>query len=149
MAASSTAARHSGATGVPSGDRAVHPTRRRPGSRPTSAANGAGGAGSATGSPGAGPASASSSAAASRTERVTARLATAPCHPSPVSGPSGTRPRDGLRPNRPQKLAGIRIEPPPSLASAAGTTRAATAAAAPPDEPPGVRLGAHGLRAGA
>jgi hypothetical protein len=44
--------------------------------------------------------------------------------------------RDGLRPNRPQQDAGMRIEPPPSLAWAKGTTPAAVAAAAPPDEPP-------------
>ena len=47
-----------------------------------------------------------SRAAASRTVRVTARLAAAPCHSSPSSGPCGTRPRVGLSPNRPQKLAG-------------------------------------------
>jgi hypothetical protein len=42
----------------------------------------------------------------------------------------------------------MRIEPPPSLAPATGTTPAATAAADPPDDPPGVRVGSHGLRVG-
>jgi hypothetical protein len=46
------------------------------------------------------------------------------------------RPREGLKPNRPQQAAGMRIEPPPSLAWAIGTTPEAVAAAAPPDEPP-------------
>ena len=43
----------------------------------------------------------------------------------------------------------MRVEPPPSLAWAIGTMPAATAAAEPPDEPPGVRVGSHGLRVGA
>ena len=133
---------------MPSGEAVVKPMRRRPGSRPTSARNGVAGRGSATGSPGAGPQTASRSAAESRTVRVSAWLAEAPCQGSPSRGPSGTRPRDGLRPKRPQKLAGMRMEPPPSEASAAGTMRAATAAPAPPDEPPGVRSGAQGFRVG-
>ena len=58
---------------------------------------------------------------------------------------SSTRPREGLRPKRPQWLAGMRIEPPPSVAWAAGTTPAATAAAEPPDEPPVERLRSQGL----
>ena len=48
---------------------------------------------------------------------------------SPITGPSGLRPRVGLRPTRPQHEAGTRIEPPPSLACASGTIPAATAAA--------------------
>ena len=40
------------------------------------------------------------------------------------------------------------MEPPPSLAPATGTMPAATAAAEPPEEPPGVRVGSQGLRAG-
>src|SRR5688500_12898326 len=56
------------------------------------------------------------------------------------------RPWLGLSPTRPEKPAGIRVEPPPSLAVATGTRPAATAAALPPDEPPGVRLRSHGLR---
>ena len=42
-------------------------------------------------------------------------------------------------PYTPQKLAGMRIDPPPSLPVAIGHRYAATAAAAPPLEPPGVR----------
>ena len=41
----------------------------------------------------------------------------------------GMRPWLGLRPTRPEKPAGIRVEPPPSLAVATGTRPAATAAA--------------------
>jgi hypothetical protein len=67
---------------------------------------------------------------------------------SPKSGASETRPRDGLRPTRPQALAGIRIEPPPSLAWAIGTMPAATAAAEPPLDPPVERFVSHGLRVG-
>ena len=44
------------------------------------------------------------------------------------------------------KLAGIRIEPPPSVPSASGAKRAASAADDPPDEPPGVFFKFQGLR---
>jgi hypothetical protein len=40
------------------------------------------------------------------------------------------------------------IEPPVSEPSAHGARPAATAAVEPPDEPPGTRLGSHGLRVG-
>ena len=40
----------------------------------------------------------------------------------------------------------MRVDPPPSLAVQNGTIPAATAAADPPLEPPGVRIGSHGLR---
>src|SRR5437764_12746979 len=56
------------------------------------------------------------------------------------------RPKLGLRPTRPVKAAGIRVEPPPSLAVQNGTMPEATAAADPPLDPPGVRAGSHGLR---
>ncbi len=46
----------------------------------------------------------------------------------------------------PQKLAGRRIEPPVSVPSVAVHSSAATAAAEPPDDPPGTRVGSHGLR---
>src|SRR3954468_23991859 len=86
-----------------------------------------------------------------------------------MSGPRETRPRLGFRPTSPQQAAGIRSEPPPSLPCASGTipeapaaaeapagapggrgapTRGAPPAAEPPDEPPGVRVGSHGLRVG-
>ena len=48
----------------------------------------------------------------------------------------------------PQKLAGMRIEPPPSLPVAMGHRYAATAAAAPPLDPPGVWSVFQGLRPG-
>ena len=57
-----------------------------------------------------------------------------------------TRPRCGLRPKRPQKAAGIRIEPPPSPPIPIGTMPDATAAAVPPLDPPGVKAVRHGLR---
>src|SRR3954447_904210 len=65
-----------------------------------------------------------------------------------MSGPREIRPRLGLSPTRPQQAAGIRKEPPLSLPWASGTIAAATAAAEPPDDPPGVRVGSHGLRVG-
>src|ERR1700758_5018 len=67
---------------------------------------------------------------------------------SGTSGPSETRPRDGLIPNRPQTLDGMRMEPPPSLPWAAGARPAATAAAAPPLDPPADLDRSHGGRAG-
>ncbi len=69
----------------------------------------------------------------------------------PTNSPSGaseTRPRVALSPTRPQHDAGIRIEPPPSFAWAIGTMPDATAPALPPEEPPVVRDGSQGLRAG-
>ena len=87
-------------------------------------------------------------AALSRTERLTTCSTAAPCHFSPCSGPVGTRPRLGFRPNNPQHAAGMRIDPPPSPAPATGTMPAATAAAAPPLLPPGVCPRFQGLRAG-
>src|SRR5690606_25561615 len=66
--------------------------------------------------------------------------------PSPRFGPIGVRARVGFKPKRPQQLAGMRIEPPPSVACATGTMPAATAAAAPPLEPPAMRDKSHGLR---
>ncbi len=65
-----------------------------------------------------------------------------------MSGPPEIRPRVGLIPNRPQTLAGIRIDPPPSLPCAAGASPAATAAAAPPLEPPADLARSQGVRAG-
>ena len=56
------------------------------------------------------------------------------------------RPWLGFMPTRPEKAAGMRVDPPPSLAVAIGTSPAATAAADPPLEPPGVRSRFHGLR---
>src|SRR5437667_2294850 len=94
------------------------------------------------------PAIASSTLAVSRTDRLTTPSIASPCHTSPKSGPSDTRPRDGLRPTSPHSLAGMRIEPPPSLAWATGTMPEATAAADPPLDPPVERETSHGLRLG-
>src|SRR4029077_3228179 len=63
-----------------------------------------------------------------------------------TSGPTATRPRVGFKPTNPQFAAGTRIDPPPSLAWANGTAPAATKAADPPLDPPGLRVGSHGLR---
>src|SRR5208282_762752 len=84
-------------------------------------------------------------AALSRTLRETTCSIVSPEMTSPNSGPADTRPREGFRPTRPQWLAGIRIEPPPSLACATGTIPDATAAAEPPLEPPGERVRSQGL----
>ncbi len=61
-------------------------------------------------------------------------------------GKYGTRPNVGLCPTSPVKLAGSRIEPPPSLPIATVHSPAATADAAPPLDPPGVWSRCHGLR---
>ena len=70
------------------------------------------------------------------TEVVSHRLST---------GHSGTRPSEGRSPTTPQKLAGLRSEPPMSDPSASGTMPDARAAAAPPLLPPAERLGSCGL----
>ena len=111
-------------------------------------ANGRAGGGAGVGSPGSYPATQSSTAAVSRTVRVMTCSVTHPLQPSPTSGPSVTRPRDGLSPTAPTAPAGLRIEPPPSPAWARATTRDATAAADPPLDPPTMRSGFHGLRVG-
>ena len=80
----------------------------------------------------------------SRTEWLTTLRATRPAQAS-FSGALVCRPLLGFRPTRPQALAGMRMEPPPSPAWAMGTRPAATAAAEPPLEPPGDRVGSHGL----
>src|SRR5215468_9859344 len=52
---------------------------------------------------------------------------------------------DGRKPQIPQLLAGIRVEPPVSVAKAKSTKPQATAEADPLDEPPGTRSGACAL----
>jgi len=54
----------------------------------------------------------------------------------------------GLMPYSPQKLAGMRTEPPPSLPSENGPTPVATAAPVPAEEPPEVRSRFQGFRVG-
>jgi len=51
-------------------------------------------------------------------------------------------------PYTPQKLAGMRTEPPPSLPSENGPMPVATAAPEPAEDPPDVRAGFHGLPVG-
>ena len=58
-----------------------------------------------------------------------------------------TRPTVGRKPKTPHSADGTRTEPPVSVPSAAGTRPAATATPEPPLLPPGIRSGAHGLRA--
>src|SRR6185295_935735 len=57
-----------------------------------------------------------------------------------------TKPKVGFNPNTPEKLAGMRIEPPASVPIARGQKPAANAAPAPPLDPPGVLSRSHGLR---
>ena len=78
----------------------------------------------------------SSDAAQSRTDRVIMCSVARPPQPSPFSGPSGIRPREGFRPSTPQQDAGMRIDPPPSLPWAMRTMPLASAAPAPPLDPP-------------
>ena len=75
----------------------------------------------------------------SRTDFVKAKCTLAPCHPRYPPGPTGILPREVFKPIKPLKLAGIRIDPPPSLAVTIGTIPAFNAAAAPPLEPPGFK----------
>src|SRR6266536_2794569 len=56
-----------------------------------------------------------------------------------------TVPYVGRRPTLPQSADGCLIEPPVSEPSAHGASPADTAAADPPPEPPGTRVGSHGL----
>ncbi len=60
-------------------------------------------------------------------------------------GCTGTSPKVGLKPNRPQKPAGMRIEPPPSVAMCMTPMPKAAATAAPPLLPPGVLVVSQGL----
>ena len=62
-----------------------------------------------------------------------------------ATGHDGTRPGDGRMPTMPQKLAGLRSEPPMSVPSAIGSMRVASATAAPPLLPPHVLLRSCGL----
>jgi hypothetical protein len=63
-----------------------------------------------------------------------------------MRGPERDPPNEGLRPKAPVKLAGMRIDPPPSLAVTSGSTEPASAAADPPLDPPGVRSRFQGER---
>ena len=84
------------------------------------------------------PLQASNQRAVSRTERDR-HPRTAVSGSISVFGPFGIRPNVDLRPKRPVKPAGIRMEPPPSPPVQIGRSPPATDAAEPPEEPPGVR----------
>ena len=58
----------------------------------------------------------------SRAASVTVRAIGPTCATVPKgdSGQAGTRPNEGLIPNTPAKLAGMRIDPPPSVPKAKG-----------------------------
>ncbi len=60
-------------------------------------------------------------------------------------GHVGTRPGDGRSPTTPQKLAGLRSEPPMSEPSAIGSMLVASATAAPPLLPPQVLPRSYGF----
>src|SRR6478672_6190474 len=105
--------------------------RSRPGSASQDVRNDVGGGGAQNGSPTAGPASTSSMAAASRTVRAIGPVVARPTG-SPYMGAPLIRPRVGLRPKRPQQLAGIRIDPPPSDPCATGTRLAVITVGRPP-----------------
>jgi hypothetical protein len=59
-----------------------------------------------------------------------------------------TRPYVPRSAQMPLTAAGMRSDPPVSVPVATGSTRAASAAPDPPLEPPGLRVGSHGLRVG-
>ena len=63
-------------------------------------------------------------------------------------GPLATRPGAGLSPTMPQKLAGLRSEPPMSEPWASQAVPLASAAAAPPEEPAAESRVSQGLRVG-
>src|SRR5258708_23274098 len=109
--------------------------------------NDAGSAGSDNGSAGCSPLMASSSSARSSTLR-----AIGPCTLRLRSilnfGVRATRPMLGLKPTTPQKLAGLRSEPPMSEPCASHAMPVASATAAPPEEPAAERDVSQGLRVG-
>src|SRR6266446_6593219 len=107
--------------------------------------NDAGRAGSDSGSAGCSPLMASSSRARSSTLR-----AIGPCTVRLRSilkaGLRATRPMLGRMPTTPQKLAGLRSEPPMSEPCASHAMPVARATAAPPEEPAADRDVSQGLR---
>src|SRR5690606_18078724 len=62
------------------------------------------------------------------------------------AGQAGTPPKLAFMPVTPQKLAGIRVDPPPSVPICSVPIPAASAVAAPPLLPPLVRLKSQILR---
>src|ERR1700726_3796161 len=106
--------------------------------------NDVGSNGSDSGSAGCSPHMASSNSARSSTLR-----AIGPCTPRLRSilavGVWATRPMLGLKPTTPQKLAGLRSEPPMSEPCASHAMPVASATAAPPEEPAADRDRSQGL----
>src|SRR3954470_16258741 len=96
------------------------------------------------GDPASGPAIALSISATSATEPAIGPSTLSVDHAVAV-GQVGTRPGDGRMPTMPQKLAGLRREPPMSLPSAIGSMCVATATAAPPLLPPHVFVLSYGF----
>src|SRR5271154_3839858 len=107
--------------------------------------NDVGSKGKDKGSAGCSPLIASSSSAISSTLRAigpwTVRLRSIL-----KAGLCGTRPMLGRKPTTPQKLAGLRSEPPMSVPWASQAVPAANATAPPPVEPEAERDRFHGLR---
>src|SRR5258708_73134 len=62
-----------------------------------------------------------------------------------TAGECATRPMLGRRPRMPQKLAGLRSEPPMSVPCASHAVPVASATAAPPEEPAAERDRSQGL----
>src|SRR6516164_2889739 len=91
-----------------------------------------------------GPAITASINAASDTVRVSGPW----CHNVSAGecGCTETTPKVGLKPNTPQKLAGTRMEPPPSVPRCSVPRPNAAATAAPPLLPPDVRCASQRLR---
>src|SRR3984893_9065045 len=107
--------------------------------------NEAGSAGSDSGSAGCSPLMASSNSAVSSILR-----AIGPCTVRLRSilkvGVCATRPMLGRIPTMPQKLAGLRSEPPMSVPGASHAVPVASATAAPPEEPAAERDRSQGFR---
>src|SRR6478609_9756176 len=88
--------------------------------------------------------------ASSRSARSSTLRAIGPCTPRLrsilLAGVCATRPILGRMPTMPQKLAGLRSEPPMSEPCANHAVPLASAAAAPPVDPAAERDRSHGLR---
>ena len=65
--------------------------------------------------------------------------------PNGEIGYAGIFPKVGLCPNKPQKLLGILMDPPPSVPIETGPNPAATAAHEPPELPPAFNDKFHGF----
>src|SRR5258705_9622093 len=100
--------------------------------------------GNDSGSAGCSPHMASSSSARSSTLRAIGPW-TLSVRSTLNFGVCATRPMLGRRPTTPQKLAGLRSEPPMSEPCASHAMPVASATAAPPEEPAAERDVSHGL----